>query len=189
MVDSKVGTANSRRLDVSEFRAFVLLDKVAPLIFINRNDSYTAMLFSLLHEIGHVLLGSNEVYNDNGFSGENDTERLINQAIVLTVVDDDEQFRNYWGVQRRKTGDATFGSELYSVVDTRSLKLAATAFAISAASSGSVPDTVISIMYVSFGRVANTLAAKSFTLICSPSSAITGCRIASVLTRFGYDLS
>lgn len=65
MVDSRVGSSSARRLDVREFRAFVLLDDVAPLIFINCNDSYAAMLFSLLHEIGHVLLGSNELYNDS----------------------------------------------------------------------------------------------------------------------------
>lgn len=73
MVDSRVGTSNIRRLDVHEFRAFVLLDEIVPLVFINRNDSYTAMLFSLLHEIGHVLFGSNEVYNDSTFNGSNDT--------------------------------------------------------------------------------------------------------------------
>lgn len=96
MVDSKVGTSNARRLDVREFRAFVLLDEVVPLIFINRNDSYTAMLFSLLHEIGHVLLGSNEVYNDSSIDGNNGAERKINQAVVLTVVDDEAGFCAYW---------------------------------------------------------------------------------------------
>lgn len=97
MVDSKVGTSNARRLDVREFRAFVLLDDVAPLIFINRNDSYAAMLFSLLHEIGHVLLGTNEVYNDLFLTADDgEIERRINQAVVLSVVDDDAEFREYW---------------------------------------------------------------------------------------------
>lgn len=150
MVDSKVGTANSRRLDVSEFRAFVLLDKVAPLIFINRNDSYTAMLFSLLHEIGHVLLGSNEVYNDNGFSGENDTEQLINQAIVLTVVEDDEQFRTYWGVQHRKTGRIVDTADACS----NRYGLSALALAIHARRLGLISDAdVQSVRAISQNRV------------------------------------
>ena len=96
MVDSRVGTSSARRLDVREFRAFVLLDDVAPLIFVNRNDSYAAMLFSLLHEIGHVLLGSNEVYNDPSVGGNNSVERKINQAVILTVVDDKAEFCAYW---------------------------------------------------------------------------------------------
>lgn len=97
MVDSKVGTSNARRLDVHEFRAFVLLDDIAPLIFVNRNDAYAAMLFSLLHEIGHVLLGSSEVYNVMAFDADSvGEERIINQAVVLTVVDDEAEFRAYW---------------------------------------------------------------------------------------------
>lgn len=96
MVDSRAGMSSARRLDVREFRAFVLLDDVAPLIFVNRNDSYAAMLFSLLHEVGHVLLGSNEVYNDFSADGGNRVERNINQAVILTVVDDEKEFRTYW---------------------------------------------------------------------------------------------
>ncbi|KAA8820764.1 ImmA/IrrE family metallo-endopeptidase [Bifidobacterium vespertilionis] len=106
MVDSKAGTSNARRLDVREFRAFVLLDDVAPLIFINRNDSYAAMLFSLLHEIGHVLLGTNEVYNDLFLTADDgEIERRINQAVVLSVVDDDAEFREYW--EKIATGGAS----------------------------------------------------------------------------------
>ena len=106
MVDYKAGTSNARRLDVREFRAFVLLDDVAPLIFINRNDSYAAMLFSLLHEIGHVLLGTNEVYNDLFLTADDgEIERRINQAVVLSVVDDDAEFREYW--EKIATGGAS----------------------------------------------------------------------------------
>lgn len=54
------------------------------------------MLFSLLHEIGHVLLGSNEVYNDPSVDGNNSVERKINQAAILTVVDDKAEFCAYW---------------------------------------------------------------------------------------------
>lgn len=104
MVDSKVGTSR-RRLDVQEFRAFVLLDKIAPLIFINRNDSYSAMLFSLLHEIGHILLGSSEIYNDGDYAtNRTATERLINQAVIYAVVDDSD-FRDFWQQEARETTD------------------------------------------------------------------------------------
>jgi len=95
MVDSMVGTSR-RRLDINEFRAFVLLDDMAPLIFINRNDSYKGMMFSLLHEVGHVLLGTSEIYNDPMFEADRvDTERLINRAVVQTLVKDDD-FKHVW---------------------------------------------------------------------------------------------
>ncbi|MGL6225524.1 MAG: ImmA/IrrE family metallo-endopeptidase [Thermoguttaceae bacterium] len=49
---------NTRRpLDHEEFRGFTLLDEYAPLIFINRNDTETAMLFTLAHELSHLAIG------------------------------------------------------------------------------------------------------------------------------------
>lgn len=52
-----------RKLDISEFRAFVSIDEYAPFVFINTNDTKNGQLFSLLHEFGHILLGESEVYN------------------------------------------------------------------------------------------------------------------------------
>ena len=103
MVDSKVGTSH-RRLNVQEFRAFVLLDQTAPLIFINRNDYYSAMLFSLLHEIGHVLLGSNELFNDDFAMSGTRIERLINRAVIQAVVDN-QDFCSYWKESKRRNND------------------------------------------------------------------------------------
>ncbi|WP_026644501.1 ImmA/IrrE family metallo-endopeptidase [Bifidobacterium sp. AGR2158] len=95
MVDSMVGTSRGR-LDINEFRAFVLLDDMAPLIFINRNDSYRGMMFSLLHEVGHVLLGTSELYNEPMFEASRTAnERLINRAVVQALVEDDA-FKQVW---------------------------------------------------------------------------------------------
>lgn len=56
---------NTRRvLNVEEFRAFTLMDDIAPLIFINSADSYGGRLFSLFHELAHVFLGENDLFND-----------------------------------------------------------------------------------------------------------------------------
>jgi len=57
-----VGTSTRRRLDVSEFRAFTLFDPVAPLIFINRSDTPTGRVFSLVHQFIHVLSGEDDLF-------------------------------------------------------------------------------------------------------------------------------
>lgn len=60
-----VGENNKRKLNVKEFRAFAKINNYAPLIFINCNDSWTGRLFSLFHEIAHVFLGLNDLYNED----------------------------------------------------------------------------------------------------------------------------
>lgn len=55
--NSIVGNASHKPLDVEEFRGFTLLRSGYALIFINTRDAKSAQLFSLAHELGHVLLG------------------------------------------------------------------------------------------------------------------------------------
>jgi len=59
-----VGLGTNRPIDVKELRAFVMLDEYAPLIFVNQKDSYTARVFSLIHEFIHILRGSDELLNE-----------------------------------------------------------------------------------------------------------------------------
>lgn len=65
MMNGIVGNNTHRPLNLNEFRAFTLIDKYAPLIFINANDSSNGRLFSLVHEMIHIWLGENSFYNDN----------------------------------------------------------------------------------------------------------------------------
>lgn len=63
MYNNQVNDNTRRRLDQNEFRAFALIDDYAPLIFINSNDSFSAKLFSLVHETVHVWFGTAELLN------------------------------------------------------------------------------------------------------------------------------
>ncbi|MFV0616918.1 ImmA/IrrE family metallo-endopeptidase [Megasphaera sp. WILCCON 0056] len=63
MMNGIVGNNTHRPLDVKEFRAFTLVDDYVPLIFINAKDSVNGRLFSLLHEIVHIWIGINSIYN------------------------------------------------------------------------------------------------------------------------------
>ena len=96
MLNSQVGSTRSRKLDLQEFRGFVLIDDMAPLVFINRNDSFDGMIFTLIHEVGHVLLGTQELFDGIGGQGDRKaTERAINRAVVMAVIHDD-RFRRLW---------------------------------------------------------------------------------------------
>lgn len=71
-----VGLGTNRPIDVRELRAFVMLDEYAPLIFINQKDSYTARVFSLIHEFVHILRGTDELLNE--IDKDVQEERIIN---------------------------------------------------------------------------------------------------------------
>lgn len=68
MMNGIVGKNTHRALDVNEFRAFAMVNEWAPLIFINGADSSGGRLFSLFHEIVHLWLGENDLYNDRRYS-------------------------------------------------------------------------------------------------------------------------
>ena len=53
MQSGVVGSNNRHRLNVNEFRGFLLYDDIAPLIFINSRDSKAGKIFTLIHEYIH----------------------------------------------------------------------------------------------------------------------------------------
>jgi len=63
---SMVGNDTHRLLDREEFRGFTLADDVAPLIVVNTNeDSLGGQFFTFFHEVGHVVLHSTGVSDED----------------------------------------------------------------------------------------------------------------------------
>lgn len=79
-----VGLGTNRPLSIEEMRAFVLLDDYAPLIFLNQKDSYTARVFSLIHEFVHILRGTDELFINVDNTLEE--ERFINEAVACFLM-------------------------------------------------------------------------------------------------------
>jgi Zn-dependent peptidase ImmA (M78 family) len=64
MQSGVVGSNNRRKLNVNEFRGFLLYDDITPLIFINSRDSKAGKIFTLIHEYIHFLLQEDDIFID-----------------------------------------------------------------------------------------------------------------------------
>ena len=89
----------NRQIKVDECRGFALSDDYAPYIFVNANDSKTAQLFTLIHELVHILLN----YTSGTCLDSIDTARLKDRDEVLCdkvaaeFLVPDDLFATLWG--------------------------------------------------------------------------------------------
>lgn len=87
-----------RSLDLQEFRAFTLVDPFASLIFINGKDSYNGKIFSLVHELVHIFIGENSLYNeelDNNEFHHKDVEKFCNE-VTAEIVTPKSEIQKQW---------------------------------------------------------------------------------------------
>lgn len=94
-----VGNNTKKVLDVDEFRAFSLIDPLAPLIFINANDSYHGRIFSLVHEFIHILLGENSLFNDYQKGKTQHKKEQVCNAVAAEILVPLYQLKKLWNSQ------------------------------------------------------------------------------------------
>jgi len=99
--NSIVRTNTHRPLDVEEFRGFILNDDIAPLVFINGKDAKSAQMFTLIHEITHVLLGQSALIDADMNPGTHAhrIERFCNQ-VAAEFLTPRKDFTQQWNNDR-----------------------------------------------------------------------------------------
>lgn len=70
---------NTRPISVDDFRGFCIADKIAPVIFINTNDAKAAQIFTLIHELAHLVLGQSAI-SDLSINSREKEEMICNAA-------------------------------------------------------------------------------------------------------------
>ena len=96
VVNGVVGNNTHRPLDVDEFRGFVLVDSIAPLIFVNGRDARCAQMFTLAHELAHIWIGREGVSNlDRLQPVGQDVETFCNQVAAELLIPT-ERFQAEW---------------------------------------------------------------------------------------------
>lgn len=80
-----------RKLDIKEFRGFVLYDDFAPFIFINNNDYITGKIFTIIHEIAHILIGKSASFDLRRLQPANDSIEIFCDKITAEFLVPEEQ--------------------------------------------------------------------------------------------------
>lgn len=83
-----------RKLDVAEFRGFAISNVLAPVVFINSADAPTARLFTLMHELAHIWIGSSGVSDCNSHSAHQ--EEAFCNAVAGEFLAPELVFRVHW---------------------------------------------------------------------------------------------
>ncbi len=91
-----VGNNTHRKLDVAEFRGFVLCDQYAPLIFVNSSDAKAAQMFTLAHELAHLWIGRGAVFNLRMLQPADDDHERFCDSVAAEFLVPREALRNSW---------------------------------------------------------------------------------------------
>ncbi|MBU4485449.1 MAG: ImmA/IrrE family metallo-endopeptidase [Candidatus Delongbacteria bacterium] len=76
-VNGVVNNNTHRKLSVDEFRGFVLYDDFAPFIFVNNRDVVSAKIFTIIHEITHILIGKSASFDLRQLTPASDPAELF----------------------------------------------------------------------------------------------------------------
>lgn len=109
-INGVVGDNSHRKLDVEEFRGFVISDNIAPAIFVNARDAKGAQLFTIVHELAHLAFAETGVIDPanpdgDGFEVSTAMERFCDWVAAEFLVSSDSIGREWREVAEKDADD------------------------------------------------------------------------------------
>lgn len=88
---SMVGNNTKRLLDSDEFRGFALVDRLAPLIFVNTHQTLNGQFFTIAHEAAHIWRGASGIsLEDPAMEPQSEVEAWCNAVASQFLVPESE---------------------------------------------------------------------------------------------------
>lgn len=91
-----VGNNTSRPIRVDECRGFVLVDPIAPFMFINNSDAKAAQLFTIVHELAHVWTGHSAGFDFRQLLPADDPVEQLCDKVAAEFLVPTESFVAVW---------------------------------------------------------------------------------------------
>jgi Zn-dependent peptidase ImmA (M78 family) len=91
-----VGNSNKRNIPVDECRGFVLVDSIAPFMFINNSDSKAAQVFTIAHELAHIWIGQSAGFDFRNMNPANDVKEIFCDKVAAEFLVPAELLKAQW---------------------------------------------------------------------------------------------
>jgi Zn-dependent peptidase ImmA (M78 family) len=89
-----------RKIDVEECRGFVLVDQIAPFMFINNADYKSAQMFTIVHELAHIWTGHSAGFDFRRLQPANDPIEILCDKVAAEFLVPENAFNQVWSQNR-----------------------------------------------------------------------------------------
>lgn len=86
----------SRPIKVDECRGFVLVDEIAPFMFVNNADGKAAQLFTLVHELAHIWTGHSAGFDFRQLLPADDPVEVLCDKVAAEFLVPEISFNRIW---------------------------------------------------------------------------------------------
>jgi Zn-dependent peptidase ImmA (M78 family) len=86
----------SRPIKVDECRGFVLVDEMAPFMFINNSDGKAAQMFTIVHELAHIWTGHSAGFDFRKLQPANNPVELLCDKVAAEFLVPENSFNAVW---------------------------------------------------------------------------------------------
>lgn len=89
----------SRPIQVEECRGFVLVDDIAPFMFVNNSDGKAAQLFTIVHELAHIWTGHSAGFDFRKLLPADDPVEILCDKVAAEFLVPEISFNRIWKEQ------------------------------------------------------------------------------------------
>jgi Zn-dependent peptidase ImmA (M78 family)/DNA-binding XRE family transcriptional regulator len=82
-------------IDIAEARGCAIAHRPLPVVAFNSSDSVRGRVFTIFHEVAHVLLGTSTLHSRSPFESDDETEQWCNRVAAAALIPKDDLLSHY----------------------------------------------------------------------------------------------